>query len=73
MESKIEIIFPDGNKKNLPKGINGKYIAEGISKSLAKKAVAIKVNGQIKDLADKIYSDSEINLITTHDEDPTTV
>ena len=69
MESKIEIIFPDGNKKNLPKGISGKYIAEGISKSLAKKAVAIKVNGQIKDLADKIYSDSQINLITTHDEE----
>ena len=69
MESKIEIIFPDGNKKNLPKGINGKYIAEGISKSLAKKAVAIKVNGQIKDLVDKIYSDSEINLITTQDEE----
>ena len=69
MESKIEIIFPDGNKKNLPKGINGKYIAEGISKSLAKKAVAIKVNGQLKDLADKIYSDSEINLITTNDEE----
>jgi len=69
LESKIEIIFPDGNKKNLPKGINGKYIAEGISKSLAKKAVAIKVNGQIKDLVDKIYSDSEINLITTQDEE----
>ena len=69
MESKIEIIFPDGNKKNLPKGISGKYIAEGISKSLAKKAVAIKVNGQIKDLVDKIYSDSEINLITTQDEE----
>ena len=48
MENEIDIIFPDGGKKSFPKGISGKYIAEDISKSLAKKAIAIKVNGVLK-------------------------
>ena len=46
------------------KEINGFVIAESISKSLLKKAVAISVNGEQKDLCDSITEDSEIKIIT---------
>ncbi len=59
-----KILFPDGRTQNFEKGINGFVIAEGISKSLLKKAVAISVNGKQKDLCDMITEDAEINIIT---------
>ena len=43
--SMIKITFPDGAVKEFPKGITVKEVAESISKSLAKKALAGKVNG----------------------------
>ncbi len=67
MEKKIEIKFPDGNKKTFPSGINGNQIAASISKSLEKKAVAIKIDGNLKDLSDQIKSSCKINIITTED------
>ncbi len=61
----ISIIFPDGNKMKYSKGISGLDIAKSISKSLEKKAIAIKVNDKYKDLTDKIGSDANIEIITT--------
>ena len=43
------ILFPDGRSQNFKKETNGFIIAESISKSLLKKAVAISVNGLQKD------------------------
>ena len=39
MSEKITITFPDGNKKEVDKGINGLELASQISKSLAKESV----------------------------------
>ena len=50
MSEKIIITFPDGNKKEVDKGINGLELASQISKSLAKESVAIKINNDIKDI-----------------------
>ena len=44
-------------KENLIKGIRGIEIAKSISKSLEKKSIAVKVNGQLKDLSDEINND----------------
>ena len=59
-----KISFPDGRTQSFEKEINGFMIAESISKSLLKKAVAISVNGNQKDLCDMITEDAEINIIT---------
>ena len=56
MSEKIIITFPDGNKKEVNKGINGLELASQISKSLAKESVAIKLNNQIKDICLPINS-----------------
>ena len=59
-----KILFPDGRTQTFKKETNGFIIAESISKSLMKKAVAISVNGVQKDLCDSITEDSEIKIIT---------
>ena len=61
----ISITFPDGNKIKFSKGINVLDIAKSISKSLEKKAIAIKVNDKYKYITDKIGSDANIEIITT--------
>ncbi|MEE8531151.1 MAG: threonine--tRNA ligase [Hyphomicrobium sp.] len=63
----ITLTFPDGAKRAVEKGISGKALAEGISKSLAKKAVAISLDGKLADLADPIDADAEIKIITRTD------
>ena len=40
MSSNITITFPDGNTREVPKGISGLELAEQISKSLAKESIA---------------------------------
>ncbi len=64
IDNMITLTFPDGNKKEFPEGITGMQIAENISKSLSKEAVAISIDGQQKDLTDKINTNSKISIIT---------
>jgi len=65
--SDITLTFPDGAKRSFAKGITGKALAEGISKSLAKKAVAMKVDGKLADLADPIDGDAAVQIVTRTD------
>src|SRR5690606_18270058 len=65
--AEITLTFPDGAKRKFPKGITGKALAETISKSLAKKAVAVSVKGRLADLADPIEADAEVKVITRND------
>ena len=43
------ITLPDGNNLDFPKKVTGLEIAEKISKSLAKQALIMSVNGELKD------------------------
>ncbi|NTL98690.1 threonine--tRNA ligase [Enterococcus faecium] len=65
----IKITFPDGAVKEFEAGITTLAIAESISKSLAKKALAGKVNGQLIDLTRPIEEDASIEIITPDHED----
>ncbi|MBF8807784.1 MAG: threonine--tRNA ligase [Enterococcus lacertideformus] len=65
----IKITFPDGAVKEFDPGITTAEIAEGISKSLAKKALAGKVNGQLIDLNHGIEKDATIEIVTPDHED----
>jgi threonyl-tRNA synthetase len=64
----INITFPDGSKKEFPSGITGKEIAESISNSLAKEALAIEVNGEVWDLSRPISTDASIKILKWNDE-----
>ena len=65
----IKITFPDGAVKEFDAGITTAEIAASISKSLAKKALAGKVNGQLIDLNRGIEEDASIEIVTPDHED----
>jgi threonyl-tRNA synthetase len=65
----VSLTFPDGNAREYDQGVTGADVAESISKSLAKKAVAMKLDGELKDLADPIQKDAKIEIVTRDDAD----
>ena len=65
--SPLHLEFPDGSVRDFDVGITGAAIAEGISKSLAKKSVAYTLNGDLKDLAEPLHSSGKIEIITRAD------
>ena len=69
MSEKITITFPDGNKKEVDKGINGLELASQISKSLAKESVAIKINNEIKDISLPINGDASVAILKRDSEE----
>ncbi|MEL0088930.1 MAG: threonine--tRNA ligase [Rhodospirillales bacterium] len=60
----IEVILPDGAKRQLVSGSTGTALATDISKSLAKKAIAIKQNGKLVDLALELTDGAAVEVIT---------
>jgi threonyl-tRNA synthetase len=60
----ITISLPDGAKRDFPEGATGTTVAEGISKSLAKKAVAMKVNGALADLSERLPDGAAVEIVT---------
>ncbi|MEL6734863.1 MAG: threonine--tRNA ligase [Pseudomonadota bacterium] len=66
--SSIDLEFPDGSVRSFEGGTTGYAIAEGISKSLSKKAVACTLNGDLIDLSEPIQSSGKIEIVTRTDE-----
>ncbi len=64
-----KITLPDGSQRQFDGAVTGTAIAEDISKSLAKKAVAIRVDGELQDLFAEIARDAAVEIITRESED----
>src|ERR1700740_2594892 len=64
---KIALTFPDGARREYPRNITGLEIAKGISPSLAKRTVAMALDGQLADLTDRIEHDARIEFLTRED------
>jgi threonyl-tRNA synthetase len=60
----INLRFPDGQIKEFKSGITGLEIASGISSGLSKNAVAMKIDGELKDVYLPITSDCNFEIIT---------
>ena len=63
----IDVTFKDGAKRAFEAGISGLDIAKSISPSLAKRTVAMILDGVLSDLADPVDSDATIEFITRED------
>ena len=63
----VALTFPDGARREYPQSITGLDIAKGISPSLAKRTVAMALDGAVKDLSDKIERDAKIEFLTRDD------
>ncbi len=63
----LSVTFPDGAQRQFAPGITGLEIAKGISPSLAKRAVAMALDGELADLADPIQKDAKIEFVMRED------
>src|ERR1700730_15928320 len=63
----ITLTFPDGARREYSSGISGLEVAKGISPSLAKRTVAMALDGAVADLADKIERDAKIEFLDRDD------
>ncbi|MDC0446215.1 threonine--tRNA ligase [Candidatus Pelagibacter sp.] len=59
------ITLPDGNNLKFPDKVTGLDVAEKISKSLAKQAMVISIDGDLKDLDFLIEKDCSIRIFTS--------
>ncbi len=63
----VTLTFPDGARREYPDNITGLDIAKGISPSLAKRTVAMALDGTLADLTDPIERDAKIEFINRED------
>ena len=63
------ITLPDGNNLSFSKNITGLEVAEKISKSLAKQAMVISIDGELKDLDYIIDKDCSIKIFTAKNDE----
>ena len=59
----LTIKLPDGSKREFKSPVTGEFIANEISKSLAKEAVAVSVDGEFWDLSRDITTDASVEVI----------
>jgi threonyl-tRNA synthetase len=65
--AQVQITFPDGSVKPFEPGTTGLDIARSISPGLAKVAIAIKVDGVVRDLSFPVPEDAPIQILTFDD------
>jgi threonyl-tRNA synthetase len=65
--SEVKITLPDGSSRSYPSGVTGMAIAQSIAEGLARNALAIEVDGEIRDLSRPIEQDSSIRIFTWND------
>src|SRR5438128_10455269 len=66
--AEIRVTLPDGSEKRLPAGATGADLAKAIGPGLAKAALAVRVDGQVRDLARPLPDGAKVAILT--DKDP---
>ncbi|MCA8927380.1 MAG: threonine--tRNA ligase [Alphaproteobacteria bacterium] len=65
--AQVTITLPDGATRTYATGTTVAEVAESISKSLAKRAIAAKIDGQVRDLATPLDRDAAVAILTRDD------
>ncbi len=65
----VAITLPDGSIRRFDKPVSGVELASDIGPSLARAAVAIRINGKLEDVSTRIEYDARVEIITKKDED----
>ncbi len=63
------MILPDRSQKELPDGASGADLAAAIGPGLARAALAVKVGGEVRDLARPLADGDEVAIVTSRDDD----
>jgi threonyl-tRNA synthetase len=67
--NQVTITLPDGSTRVFDDAVTGAALAADIGPGLAKAALAVRVDGEIRDLARPIEADANVAIITIKDED----
>jgi len=65
----VAITLPDGSTRRYAGPVTGLQIASDIGPGLAKAALAVKVDGEMRDLLREIPSDARVEIVTRDSED----
>jgi threonyl-tRNA synthetase len=65
----VAITLPDGSVRRHTRGVTGAEVAAAIGKGLAKAAVAVEVDGELRDLSRPIDADARVRLVKADDAD----
>ncbi len=65
----MRVVLPDGSFKEFETQVNGLEVAKTISTSLSKAAVALRVNGELRDLSDPVPDNAQVAILTSNDDD----
>jgi threonyl-tRNA synthetase len=60
----IDLIFPDGSKREFEDGVSGRYVAASIAKSLEKRALLVKLDGALLDLDRPLPHGGRFEILT---------
>ena len=60
----IDLIFPDGSKREFPEAVTGRAVAASIAKSLEKRALLIKLDGALLDLDRPLGHGGRFEILT---------
>ncbi|TAN01422.1 MAG: threonine--tRNA ligase [Rhizobiaceae bacterium] len=63
----ISLTFPDGSIRDYDAAATVRDVAESISKSLARKAVAYALDGKLRDLSDPLGGSGKLEIVTRDD------
>jgi threonyl-tRNA synthetase len=60
----MHVLLPDGTKLELPDGATGADAAAAIGPGLARAALAVSVNGEVRDLARPLEEAAPVEIVT---------
>jgi threonyl-tRNA synthetase len=69
MAAEITVILPDGTERRVPKGTTGLQLAELIGRRLAAAAVAVEVDGELRDLGRPLDDGAKVRIVTGETEE----
>ncbi|GAB4394596.1 MAG: threonine--tRNA ligase [Kiloniellaceae bacterium] len=68
-QDKLSITLPDGSQRSYDGPVTGAEVAASIGPGLAKAAMAVKVDGELRDLSRPIEADAAVEIVTAGHED----
>jgi threonyl-tRNA synthetase len=64
MTAEITVILPDGGERSIPEGSTGTTLAASIGRRLAEDAVAIEMDGELRDLGRRLSAGARVSIVT---------
>ena len=69
VNGQVEITLPDGSKRVFDRPVSGAELAQDIGPGLAKAALALRIDGEMKDLKTILNQDTNVEIVTAREED----